>query len=219
MIARLGTPLFCIGIALALLFPASASRAEPHGDFQNLVEECAACHGDGGASTHEEIPIIGGMSAFYLEEQLRAYRKERPCQEVEFPGGPREGETTDMCKEAKNLTEDQITRLSEYYAEKPFVPADQEYDAELAAKGAKIHDRNCQKCHSEGGSLAFDDAGILAGQWKHYLRESFAEYRKDERWQPEKMKPKMEELTDADTRALIEYYAHEGKKRFDKGNE
>lgn len=225
MIARFGTTslsfpftLFHIVIALTLFLFASAGLTAGSGDdFQDIVDECDTCHGEGGASEHEEIPVIGGMSAFYLEEQLRAYQKERPCEEIEYPSGPKEGETTDMCKEAEDLTEDQIVRLSEHYAEKPFVPADQAHDSELADTGAKIHQRSCRKCHSEGGSLAFDDAGILAGQWKHYLRESFEQYRKDERWQPEKMKPKMEELSDADVDALIEYYAREGEKRFGKG--
>lgn len=219
MIVRIETSLCQIGFAYTLALALALAwgiftlpaRAEADGDFEKIVQECAACHGEKGASTHEDIPIIGGMSAFYIEEQLRAYQKERPCEEVKYPDGPKKGETTDMCKVAEDLTEDRIIELSEYYDGQPFVPAKQEYDADLAAKGARIHERNCGKCHSEGGSLAFDDAGILAGQWKAYLRQSFKEYCTGDRWQPEKMEPKIGELSDADIQALIEYYASEGK--------
>lgn len=204
------------GIGL-FLFCAMA-WAESHGDIQEIIDECATCHGDKGASKDKAFPIIGGMSAFYLEEQLRAYRDEaRPCDKTEYPSGPHKGETTDMCKEAKELTEEQMRQVAEYFAEQPFVPADQEYDAELAAQGAKIHERQCSKCHSEGGSLAFDDAGILAGQWRPYLEETFEAYRAGKRWQPEKMAPEIEKLADSDIKALIEYYVSQGEKRFGQG--
>lgn len=208
MVSRVGTSLGGITLSLTLYFLASAAAtAQP---LNQLVEGCAGCHGEKGASPHEKIPIIGGLSAFYIEEQLNAYRKARPCETVEYPEGPKKGESTDMCQVAKELTEDQIAELAEYYDQQPFVPADQEHDAALASKGAQIHQRNCEKCHSEGGSLAFDDAGILAGQWKPYLELSFKEYRAGERWMPEKMEPKIKALSDDDVQALLEYYASGG---------
>lgn len=207
MLSRAGTSLASLGLSLTLYFWAAAA---PAGSLHQIVDGCAGCHGEKGASTHEKIPTIGGLSAFYIEEQLIAYRKERPCETVEYPEGPQKGESTDMCQVAKDLTESQIAELAEYYEQLPFVPAEQEYDAGLASTGAKIHQRNCEKCHSEGGSLAFDDAGILAGQWKPYLRQSFEEYRTGERWMPEKMEPKMKALSDTDVEALLEYYAGGG---------
>ena len=45
-------------------------------------------------------------------------------------------------------------------------------DAKIVAKGAKIYERGCAKCHDEGGALPDDDAGILAGQWLDYLQYS-----------------------------------------------
>jgi sulfide dehydrogenase cytochrome subunit len=183
---------------------ASTAGAE---DVSKLIEDCESCHGKGGASRRENIPVIGGMSAFYIEEQLRAYREDRrPCHEVEYPAGPEQGEKGDMCAEVENLTEDQIAESAAYFADKPFVAPDQAHDAALAAKGRKIHESNCRKCHSEGGGLAFDDAGILAGQWRPYLRQTFDEYTAGKRWQPEKMQPKIEALGGDEIEALIEFY-------------
>lgn len=219
MRVRIGSYLSRVAVYLTLGLLASTAWAESSGDIQGLIDDCAACHGDKGASTNEEFPIIGGMSAFYLEEQLLAYQKERPCEQVAYPDGPREGETTDMCEVAKALTEEQIQELAAYYAEQAFVPADQEYDPELAAEGASLYEHHCKKCHSRGGSLAFDDAGILAGQWRHYLEKTFQEYRAKARWQPEKMEPKMDALSDEDVKALIEYFISQGDERFGEGGE
>ena len=54
----------------------------------------------------------------------------------------------------------------------------------------------CAKCHEKGGSSADDDAGILAGQWTHYLKEQFAAFRSGKRQMDEKMKPKIEKLSE-----------------------
>lgn len=213
---RTGFALASLALLLGLFN--SPAWSEPSGDIQKIVDGCAGCHGDKGASTHEKIPIIGGMSAFYLEEQLRAYQdKARACVKVEYSSGPHKGETGDMCEAAKDLSEDRVKQVADYYSKQPFVPADQQFDAALAAEGAKIHERRCSKCHSEGGSLAFDDAGILAGQWRPYLEETFKEYRTDKRWMPDKMKPEIKPLSDSDVKALIEYYVGQGDKRFGKG--
>lgn len=191
------------GLALAV----AASAAPAAEEVSKIIDDCESCHGDGGASKHEEMPVIGGMSAFYLEEQLIAYQEERrPCAEVEYPAGPEKGEMGDMCEEVEGLTEDQIKEIASYFADKPFVVPEQEHDPELAKKGEEVHNAKCRKCHTEGGGLAFDDAGILAGQWRPYLEQAFEEYRNGERWQPEKMKPKMDDLSDGDAEALIEYY-------------
>ena len=67
-------------------------------------------------------------------------------------------------------------RLAGYYSELPFVPAQQSFDADLAAAGKAIHEAECDRCHSDGGSNAEDEASILAGQWMGYLETTFAEY-------------------------------------------
>lgn len=201
-------PILLTGAAMIWGTALPAATANADDDVATILEDCQTCHGKDGASTHEEIPVIGGMSAFYIEEQLRAYQeKRRPCGEIEYPAGPEKGEKGDMCKEVKDLNEDQVAEIAAYFADKPFVVPEQEPDAALAGKGKSVHETNCRKCHTEGGGLAFDDAGILAGQWRAYLNQAFKEYRSGDRWMPEKMKPKIDELSDADIEALVEFYA------------
>ena len=176
-------------------------------DIATLIGPCEDCHGKDGASQESEIPSIGGFSAVYITDSLAVYRdKTRPCEEVKYPAGEHKGDTTDMCKVAADLSDEDTELVAEHYAGKPFVRAKQTFDADLAAHGKGIHDLNCKKCHEDGGSSPDDDAGILAGQWMPYLEDQFKEYASGKRPLPEKMQPKFEKLSEDDIKALIQYY-------------
>jgi sulfide dehydrogenase cytochrome subunit len=111
-----------------------------------------------------------------------------------------------MCQVAKDLSDADIKQVAQYFAGKKFVRAQQKFDPALAKKGKEIHEHTCDKCHSEGGSLASDDAGITAGQWMPYLKEQFKEFKAGKRPMVKKMKPKIEKLEPADIDALVNYY-------------
>jgi sulfide dehydrogenase cytochrome subunit len=177
-------------------------------DIGKLTASCTACHGKDGASTTANIPTIAGMSAKYLELNFKAYKaKERVCAETEYVSGADKGKKTDMCKIAEALSDDDVKQLVKFYSGKKFVRATQAFDAALAEKGKEIHKANCEKCHSEGGSMAADDASILAGQQKGYLDSSFKELMTDKRKMEKKMKAKFETLDQAAIDALSNYYA------------
>ena len=181
-----------------------------------LAKPCVECHGENGVSTDPEIPTIAGASSFFLENQLLIYQESaRPCAKEEFQEAEHDSGAEDHCALASELSEDDIAELSQYFADQTFRPADQAFDAALAETGATIHERQCDKCHTEAGTFTLDDAGILAGQWKKYLMGEMQSYRAGERWQPEKMQPKMDELSEDDVKALVEYYAREGTQRWD----
>jgi sulfide dehydrogenase cytochrome subunit len=169
---------------------------------------CADCHGKDGVSTTVDVPTIAGISAFALEEQLAQYKaKERPCEKVK----DKNGKQGDMCTIAGKLSDADITALAAHFAGLKFVPYKNTVDAAKAALGKKVHATNCEKCHSEGGSLAEDDASILAGQPKGYLVLAMKELRAKERPMEEKMAPKIKALTDAEVEALVEFFAAGGK--------
>ena len=199
---RIIAPL-CMGALLSgpLILDAAAA------DIATLVGPCEDCHGKDGASQESEIPSIGGFSAQYIIDSLAVYRdKSRPCEEIKYPAGAHKGDTTDMCKVAADLSEEDTGLVAQHYAGKPFVRAKQTFDAELAKRGKGIHDLECKKCHEDGGSSPDDDAGILAGQWMPYLDDQFEEYASGKRPMPEKMKPKMDKLSADDIKALVNYY-------------
>jgi len=192
-------------VSLALGMFASISSAQ---DLAAVVDNCNGCHGDDGVSQWSDVPTIAGVPEYVHADALYFFRdEERPCSEVEYKQGDTSRPATTMCAVVADLSDEMLDELAAYYFELPFVAAQQEFDAGLAAAGKAVHDEACDKCHSDGGANPDDEAGILAGQWMGYLEATFAEYASGARSQDKKMKEKMDALSDADTKALIHYYA------------
>ena len=178
------------------------------GDLDTIIKQCDDCHGDNGVSQWSDMPTIAGIDAFTHSYALSDYAADaRPCPPSTF----RQGDTTraemTMCDVAKELSDASIEAVAEHFAALPFVAAKQPFDAALAAQGKVIHERDCARCHSNGGSDPEDEAGILAGQWMCYLEAAFADYSSGAREQSDKMKVKMDALSADDTKALLHYYA------------
>ena len=173
--------------------------APAYGDAPAAAKPCLDCHGADGNSTRERVPSIAGVSVGVHADYLYA-----------FVDGAREcvdAETKADCSKKADLNDDQIEELAEYFSGLQYRPFKQDFDAVKAAAGAAIHEAQCDKCHSEGGGNAEDDAGILAGQPLAYMRQSLAQYAADQRDQPSSMQRKMVALSEADLEALAHYYA------------
>jgi len=191
--------------SLFLIFAASSSGAT---DLDALVDGCNGCHGDNGVSQWPDVPTIAGIDAFGHADALFLFRdEERPCSESAYRQGDTGRAPTTMCAITADLSDEDIEALGDSYAALPFVAAVQEFDAALAANGAAIHAAQCDRCHSEGGSNAEDEASILAGQWMGYMENTFAEYASGDRPQDKTMKAKMDALSTDDVKALVHYYA------------
>jgi sulfide dehydrogenase cytochrome subunit len=159
---------------------------------------CAGCHGFNGSSTGPATPNLAGASQEYVTEMMKGYK---------------DGSITStiMGRIAKGYSDEQFALMGEFFAKQKLTKPKQEFDAKLAKKGAKLHDKYCEKCHAEGGTSAEDDSGILAGQWVPYLKYSFVDFNGDGRQMPKKMKKKMKKLNtkegDAGIEALLNFYA------------
>lgn len=199
-----------IGYALlagSMLFGLAVASGASAADVNKLAEGCASCHGKDGANAESDVPNIGGFSAKYFAITMEHYKKkERLCVETKVRSGDKKGTTSDMCQVVKDLSDDDIKQVAEYFAGKKFVRTAQKFDAALAAKGKSVHDKSCEKCHSEAASKADDDAGILAGQKMHYLKEQTEFFLAGKRPMHKKMKPKLEALSKDEVEAVINYY-------------
>lgn len=165
------------------------------GDDAGMLKMCTKCHGAEGVSDDPRYPTIAGIPAEVQEDALYAYRD----------GGRNCGPVPMMCKVSSKLSDDQITDMAAHFAEMPFRPAEQDYDADLAAKGSAIHETNCQGCHGDGPDEA--ENSILHGQWAQYLRYALTQYASGERDQPSNMRKRTEKLTEAEINALVNFYA------------
>ncbi len=181
----------------AISFSAAAGNMTG-ADSTMLANTCAGCHGTDGASVGPSLPSLAGMSAVYLTDQMNYYKS---------------GETkgTIMNRIAEGYSEEDIAAIANYFAVQKQHRGKQSFDSAKASKGEKLHDKYCEKCHSEGGTLAEDDAGILAGQWMPYLHNTMADFREGDRGVPKKMKKKIKKLVkkegDAGLDAIFNYYA------------
>jgi sulfide dehydrogenase cytochrome subunit len=162
-----------------------------------LANTCAGCHGTDGASAGPSIPTIAGVSADVFTDVMLSYKNG-------------ERTSTIMTRLAKGYTDAEIKAMAEFFAQKPFVKAKQEFDATKAASGEKLHKKFCEKCHEEGGSVS-DEGGIMAGQWAPYLHHAMEDFLSGGRKMTEKMQKKVEEMRkahgDGSVGEVIEYYA------------
>jgi len=164
-----------------------------------LSNTCAGCHGTYGASNGPSIPTLSGMSSTYLIETMQGYKS------GDIP-------STIMGRLAKGYSDEEFTLMGVYFSKQKFVAATgQKVDEAKVKKGAKIHDKYCEKCHSESGTLADDDSGYLKGQWKSYLAAQLMDYQNKDRKATKKMAKKMVKMHKkhgpAGVEALIEYYS------------
>lgn len=197
-------------VASFLFIQCFAAAPALAGDVDALIKSCAGCHGAKGVSTNTDVPTIAGIPAIVHEDAWFAYKEEaRPCvaSKPECSDCGEATAETDMCTIAATLSEDDIVAIAAHFAELPYVPMKQDFDAASATAGAALHEQECSRCHSDGGSNPEDEAGILAGQPKGYLERTFAEYRSGDREQPKKMKSKIDALSDDDVVALVNFYA------------
>lgn len=195
-------------LASSMLFGFTVAAGAYAADVSKLVEQCESCHGKDGNNTESDVPNIASYSPKYLTITLDHYKaKERPCVETKIRSGAKKGTKTDMCEIVKGLSEDNIKGLAQHFSGKKFVRFEQKVDAAKAAKGKDVHEKNCEKCHSEGGSKSDDDNGILAGQKEHYLKEQTEFFLAGKRPMHKKMEPKLKGLSKEQVEEVIEYYA------------
>jgi len=197
--------LYFTTLSLALGLFAAAAGAQ---DLATVTENCNGCHGDDGVSQWSDVPTIAGLPEYTQGDALYFFRdNERPCSETKYKQGDTSRPATTMCAVTAELSDEMIDELAVHYSGMEFVAAQQEFDAGLAAAGKAVHDAQCEKCHSDGGANAEDEASILAGQWMGYLEATFAEYASGDREQDKTMKDKMDALSEADVTALLHFYA------------
>jgi sulfide dehydrogenase cytochrome subunit len=162
-----------------------------------LASTCEGCHGTDGVSQGPATPSIAGMSQDYLSEAMEEFR---------------DGDTksTIMGRVAKGYSDTEIVAMSAYYAAQKPYGAGQKANAADIAKGEKLHNKYCEKCHADGGSDATDDSGILAGQWTPYLHYTMQDFMNGDRAVGRKMKKKVNLLLEKEGRsglnAIIAYY-------------
>jgi sulfide dehydrogenase cytochrome subunit len=179
-------------LAVLALLP-GAALAGPSGEA--LAFTCAGCHGTDGSSVGPSMPSIAGMDPEVFVDAMKAYQADKR-------------NATIMNRIARGYSDEQLKDMGWFFAKQRLHLTPQKHDAALAARGARLHEKHCEKCHENGGRPG--DAGTLAGQWMPYLDHTMADFLSGKRDWPRKMKRKVDAAIAEEGKqaipALIHYY-------------
>ncbi len=82
------------------------ARALDRAEIQDVIAQCAACHGAEGIAKDVEIPNLAGQHDRYLVTQLQNFRSgKRPHKEMRYM--------------SRHITDEEIEALAQYYANIP----------------------------------------------------------------------------------------------------
>lgn len=162
-----------------------------------LSYTCAGCHGTNGASSGPAIPSLAGLSKDYLVEAMQAYKND-------------ERNPTIMNRIAKGYSDEEFELMGSFFSSQPVSKNKQRYDYAKAMAGKKLHKKYCSSCHTDGGTVTDDEAGLLSGNSAFFLKYSLEDFHDGSRDMPKKMKKKIKKMLKKDKNAfekLINYYS------------
>jgi len=151
-------------IAAAVI--ACALNASAHAlSYEEKLPACLACHGENGISETPEVPSLAGMPADFTLIQLFLFRQ-----------GTRKVEI--MNDLAKDMTDDDLRKFSEYFAKLPPPKASgSPADSQTAARAqAVIAANHCASCHNPDFS-GREQMPRLAAQREDYLLKALRDYK------------------------------------------
>jgi cytochrome c553 len=178
----------------ALAFGTAGAFAQ---SLQDKIAQCAACHGEDGKSPDSAIPNIGGQPKLFVMYQLFFYREGRR-------------KSPEMNTIAKELTDADLTAISEHVAKLPAAPPQSGTPDEARFKrgAALARERICASCHNDDYS-GREQMPRLAGQHEAYTVQALKDYRAGVRIGTQAAMPEtVRGLSDADLAALAHFLAY-----------
>ncbi len=165
------------------------------------LDACFECHGtDGMGKSDPMYPVIAGIPAAHIEEAIYAYIDgARQCMRE-----PR------MCETVASLTAAEVSAAAGYFSGLVREYNREEFDRELAAQGAVLHERHCAACHipPHDEDVAYAIGIPLHGQRPDYVRYAIRAYFEGKR-EPllDTMAHEIGQLGAEDFDALVNYYS------------
>jgi len=165
------------------------------------LDVCIDCHGaDGMGKSDPTYPVIAGTPIGHIEEAIFAY----------IDGARRCVMEPRMCEAVASLSEKQVTVAAMYFSNQVRGPTLEDFDADLAARGAELHERHCGACHvPPHDKNAAHAIGIpLNGQRADYIRFAIIAYLSGHRDALlETMAHELSLLDSGDVEALVNFYS------------
>ena len=185
-------PAFGPAVFFLLLCAAPASAQMSIGE---RIEQCAACHGEGGNSVTERLPSLAGQPKFFLLNQLFLMRE-----------GVRQVEAMEPF--VKDLTDADMEALAKHFAKLEPKRSEEAIDPALVQRGAELSVKlRCGSCHLPDMS-GQAQMPRLAKQRIDYMIDALKAFRDNTRSGADTlMSAAVYGVSDADLTALAHYAA------------
>lgn len=171
--------------------PATAEVSK-YAPVAELLEQCAGCHGEKGASTEPEFPILAGQHFYYLYVQLKDFKK-----------GSRESEI--MGPIVADMAKSQMKLLATYFAEQKWPAIGFKASDAASAKGEKATGAGqCVQCHL-GGYEGNSRIPRLSGQYPEYLFKTMSDFKHKKRLNSAAKSSLFVSYAEADIKAMSEF--------------
>jgi cytochrome c553 len=133
--------------------------------YDEKLATCLACHGEKGISETSEVPSLAGQPADFTLIQLFLFRQNTRKIEI-------------MNDLAKDMTDDDLRKFSDYFAKLPPPKASGDPpDPAIAARAqAAIAKHHCASCHNPNFS-GREQMPRLAAQREDYLLKALRDYK------------------------------------------
>jgi len=145
--------------AATLLLASLASAQDEFAPVRELLQTCTACHGENGAATIPENPILAGQEFYYIYLQLK-----------DFKSGARTSDI--MGPLVQPLQPDQMKLLAQFFSKQKWPSISHEAENANVETARRVADSaGCIGCHL-GDYRGNSAVPRLAGQHPEYLKRT-----------------------------------------------
>lgn len=152
-------------VALAVLLPqAAVAEDDKFADVREQIATCVVCHGDGGASTIPQNPILAGQHLHYTYTQLKDFKAGRRASEIMQPM-------------VANMEKSQMLLIAEYFSKQKWPKASRSATTEQKREGQRVVTAGqCVQCHL-GGFEGASGVPRVAGQHPEYIEKTMLDFK------------------------------------------
>jgi cytochrome c553 len=184
-----------IALALATLLLASPAAAQDEfAAIREVLQTCAACHAEDGASKIPENPVLAGQQYYYLYLQLK-----------DFKSGARKSDI--MGPVVQPLQPEQMKLLAQFFSQQkwPAIGHSAE-DANVPIARRTEESAGCIGCHL-GDFRGNSAVPRLAGQHPEYLKRTMLDFKNKVRTNAPAMVALFATFSDQEIAALADHLA------------
>ncbi|MCH8038411.1 MAG: hypothetical protein IIC53_14990 [Proteobacteria bacterium] len=182
-------------LVLGSIVVAQARAAEDeYAAVRETLETCTVCHGENGASSQPEFPILAGQHLYYLYVQMKDFKAERRVSPV-------------MIEFVSILTKEEMLSIAKFFSEQEWPNIGYRADPARARKGeAAANFGQCVQCHL-GGYEGSSGTPRLAGQHLAYLEKTMLDFKSKARANSAAKSSLMETYSAEDIERMAEFLA------------